>query len=65
MIRHVLILFIKSLVGALVVGVIIYDILELSNYISVTYGEIYGFLCFIIIVVIIVVVCNKINKKSV
>ncbi|MEN9908325.1 MAG: hypothetical protein RLZZ540_1474 [Bacteroidota bacterium] len=63
MIRNVLMLFVKSLIGALIVWGIIYSVLELSNYISVTYGEIYGFLCFIIVAIIIVVVCNKINKK--
>lgn len=63
MTRTIFILFIKSLIGGLVIGAIIYAILKLCKYIIATYGEIYGFLSFIAIAIIIGVVCNKINKK--
>jgi len=63
MIRLIFILIIKSLIGGLVVGTIIYGILKLCKYISTTYSEIYGFLSFIIIVVIIGIVSNKVYKK--
>ena len=63
MIKPVLVLLIKCLIGGLVVGVIIYAVLKLCKYIGATYGEIYGFLSFLVIAVITVVNCNKINKK--
>ena len=63
MIRLILILLVKFLIGGLIVFLIVGSVLEFCKFISSIYGEFYGFLSLMMLTVIILFVCNRIKKK--